>query len=87
MLGKIPETALEGSYDETRGGDATPLVTDEDVEEIQALIYDQLTKEKKRDFTGRSKWIVMYWPELFFLAGILYSHRLLFLCFRFQNLL
>jgi len=54
MLGKVPETALKGSYDETAGGDAQPL-TDDDVAEIHALITEQLARESKTDFGDRSK--------------------------------
>jgi NAD(P)-dependent dehydrogenase (short-subunit alcohol dehydrogenase family)/predicted CopG family antitoxin len=59
MLGEVPETALEGSFDVTAGGDATKVVTDADVEAIQAVISEQLAKEKKKDFGDKSKyWIV-----------------------------
>ncbi|CAB9512568.1 Protochlorophyllide reductase A, chloroplastic [Seminavis robusta] len=58
MLGHVPDTALKGSFDATAGGDATEILDDEDVEEIQSLISEQLSKEKKKDF-GDKKLVVM----------------------------
>lgn len=56
MLGKVPEMALQGSYDTTDGGEDVAVVTDEDVEEIQAYISDELLKEKKgQKFGDKSK--------------------------------
>jgi short chain dehydrogenase len=53
MLGEVPDTALEGSFDTTAGD--TPLVTEADVEAIQAVISEQLAREKKKDFGDKSK--------------------------------
>ena len=56
VLGRVPEQALQGSYDTTRGGDDVAVVTDEDIEEIQTYISDQLLMERKgHKFGDKSK--------------------------------
>jgi len=59
VLGKVPDMALQGSYDETAGGEDVLVVSDDDIMEIQSEISEQLLQEKKGQKFGDRKLVVM----------------------------
>lgn len=50
ILGEVPEEAKAGSFDD-------PTITEADVEEIQAVIKEQIAHENKNKFDGKSECI------------------------------